>query len=238
MIGAFSPVRANLPAMRARGFMVTGLEAIYPKSAECRPIVSPFASTTRHDGSSRNQRFFEGYHGGADISAPGGTPLLAIADGTVVRKHHGENIGGISIFLQHAPEDTGLPVWLYTEYKHLEEMPPLRMGQKVKMGDEIAKVGNTGTTGGRAYGSDGYYHLHWTAFYGNNPRYVSRRLFFPKGGHWMDPLAVFLRDPLASNAVRGLPKERRKVRISYKTTGGEIVPAGAKIIWPLACTPR
>jgi murein DD-endopeptidase MepM/ murein hydrolase activator NlpD len=238
IIRAFSPKKATFSDMKARGFGETGLEAIYPGSVSCLPIASPFASQTRHDGSTRSDRFFEGYHGGADISAPGGTPLIAIADGTVVRKHHGENIGGIGIFLQHAPADTGLKVWLYTEYKHLEEMPPLEVGQKVKMGEVIAKVGNTGTTGGRAYGSEGYYHLHWTAFYSDNPAYTSRRLFIPKNGHWLDPLAVFLREPLESKAIRKLPEARRKLRISYKATTGKIVPEGAKIIWPIACSPH
>jgi hypothetical protein len=42
--------------------------------------------------------------------------------------------------LQHAPEDTGLGVWTYTEYKHIQELPPLTIGQRVAMGEPIARV--------------------------------------------------------------------------------------------------
>lgn len=238
IIGAFSPVRANLSDMEKRGFIATGLTAVYPDAANCLPIVSPFASSTRHDGTPRSTRFFDGLHGGADIAAPGGTPLLAIADGTVVHMHEGENIGGISLFLQHSPQDTGLPVWLYTEYKHLREMPPLRPGQRVRMGEKIALVGNTGTTGGRAYGAAGFYHLHWTAFYSRTSDYTAGRLFVPEGARWLDPLAVFLRESLDSRSIGDLPSDRKKVRIAYRTADGRVVPGDARIIWPIACEAR
>lgn len=89
IIGAFSPIRANLSDMEAKGFIETGLRAIYPTDAKCLTIESHFGVTTRYDRSTRNFLIFKGRHGGADISAPGGTPLLAIADGTVIRKQHG-----------------------------------------------------------------------------------------------------------------------------------------------------
>ena len=238
IIGAFSPIRANLSDMEAKGFIETGLRAIYPTDAKCLPIESHFGVTTRYDRSTRNFLIFKGRHGGADISAPGGTPLLAIADGTVIRKHHGEFIGGIAIWLQHAPEDTGLSVYLYTEYKHLEEMPPLEIGQRVKMGEVVGEVGNTGTTSGRAFGPDGYYHLHWTMFYSPVSEYVSKRMLIPKEARWMDPLAVFLNDSLDSEIIRELSEEQRKVRIAYRRTDGKLVPSDTMVIWPIACAQR
>ncbi len=238
VVGAFSPMRSNRDAMERRGFIATGLEAVYPRDVNCLPIVSPFASPTRHDGTQRSRRFFEGLHGGADIAAPDGTPLLAIANGTVVYMHEGENIGGIGLFLQHSPDDTGLSVWLYTEYKHLQAMPNLKVGQRGWMGDPVGRVGNTGTTGGRAYGEEGFYHLHWTAFYSDGPDYQAKRLFIPEGGQWLDPLAVFLREPLSSQEIGNLSAERKKVRIAYRSTDGRTVPADAKIIWPIACEAR
>ena len=237
-VGAFAPMRANLDDMRKRGLVETGLEAVYPAEAECLPIRSPFGSRTRHDGSQRNTRFFQGYHGGADISAAEGTPLLAVADGIVVHKYEGANIGGTSLFLQHAPQDTGLPAWVYSEYKHLMEMPDLKIGQRVRMGEPIARAGKTGTQGGRAYGAAGYSHLHWTAFYSRQPEYKAGLMFVPAGGQWLDPLALFKGPPLDSRTLHDLPASQKKIRIAYKTTDGRVVPEGAKVIWPFACTPR
>jgi len=235
VIGAFVPRKANITDMESRGFIETGLQAVYPTNANCLKIDSPFAVNTRHDGSERNHRFYEGLHGGADISAKGGTPLLAMADGTVVRKHEGQNIGGISIWVRHTPDDTGLNVFIYSEYKHLEKMPDIEINQKVKMGEVVGRVGNTGTTDGRAYGMEGHYHLHWTTFYSQEPGFRNRRMLIPIDGQWMDPLALFLKSSLNSQEIVELSDEEKKVKISYMTKNGEIFPPNSKIIWPIAC---
>jgi hypothetical protein len=64
-----------------------------------------------------------------------------MADGTVVSKGEGENIGGIGITLQHAPLETGLPYYTYTEYKHLVTLPDFPLGHKVRVGEEIGQAG-------------------------------------------------------------------------------------------------
>ena len=235
VIGAFVPMKANIFDMEARGFIETGLQAVYPTDAHCLKIDSPFGVNTRHDGSERNHRFYEGLHGGADISAEGGTPLIAIANGTVVRKHEGQNIGGISIWLRHTPEDTGLDAFIYSEYKHLEEMPDLEINQKVKIGEIVGKVGNTGTTGGRAFGMEGHYHLHWTTFYSSEPGFRNRKMLIPMEGRWMDPLALFLKSSLNSKEIFELPDEEKKVKISYMLENGKIVPPNSKVVWPIKC---
>ncbi len=164
LMGAFSPRRADLDQMRERGFLETGLKPVYPKGAECLKVTSPFGSGTRSDGSARTRKFYNGYHGGTDIPAKEGTPILAIADGKVVHKVEGMGIGGIGIILQHRPQDTGLDAWTYTEYKHLTEMPSFPIGHQIRMGEVIDQAGTSGTTGGY-YGAAGFSHLHLAAFY-------------------------------------------------------------------------
>lgn len=75
-------------------------------------------------------------HEGIDIFAPKRTPALAAADGFVVGVREG-GIGGKTVWLR--PE--GKPYTLY--YAHLDEQL-VHEGQKVKKGDVVGLVGNTG----------------------------------------------------------------------------------------------
>lgn len=234
LAAAFGPMLATPEGMRQRGFFATGLTAIYPVEARCPSVTSPFASRTRSDGSPRQRRFFDGLHGGMDIPAPDGTNVLAVAAGTVVHVAKGESIGGIGMVLQHAPDDTGLPVWVYTEYKHLRSMPALGIGEKVTLGQVIATVGDTGTVGGH-YGEEGFTHLHLSAFFSPQSGFVSARLFMPLDGQWLDPLALYRGAPLASADITPLSAAQKQVRFAYRTTAGKTVPEDAKIIWPLPC---
>lgn len=238
VIGAFVPTKADRADMELRGFFATGLEPQYPSGFDCGKITSTFADEYRTDGSRRSKRYFDGLHSGIDIPIPEGTPILAVADGTVVhRTDETVNIGGIGLVLQHAPEGTGLPVWTYTEYKHLREPTSLQIGARVHMGDVVGYAGVSGTTGGH-YGEEGLSHLHLGAYESDQADYKAARLFIPVGGKWMDPLALMRAGmPVDSNAVKNLPPSEKKVRIPYKTVEGQTVPEATKIIWPFACKP-
>lgn len=233
---AFMPRRADEAVMEARGFIETGLRPAYPDGVKCPTADSFLGDPSRGDGSHRNSDFFAGRHGGMDIPAPKGTPVIAAADGTVVNKHVGDNIGGIGIILQHAPADTGLPVWTYTEYKHLDRIPDIPLGTRVKMGEVIGETGTTGTEGGH-YGSEGHAHVHMTAWYSSSNRYIGRRVFIPRDGYWLDPLAFFRGPPLESRALAALPSDQKKVRIPYKMPDGQVHPANTRTVWPLTCHP-
>jgi hypothetical protein len=91
-------------------------------------------------------------HEGIDFSAPGGTPVYAAADGTVVwvgdyRKEY-PNVAsggyGLYIRLRHKGFDT--------LYAHLSKQS-VSVGQVVRMGEGIGLVGTTGNSTGN--------HLHW-----------------------------------------------------------------------------
>jgi murein DD-endopeptidase MepM/ murein hydrolase activator NlpD len=86
----------------------------------------------------------QAYHSGLDIAAAYGNPVVAPADGYVVQATADKYYGN-SIQINHGGGITTL-------YGHLS-MIEVKAGQKVKRGDEIGKVGNTG----RSVGT----HLHY-----------------------------------------------------------------------------
>jgi len=235
-VEGFHPTKSSLPGLRSKGFMKTGLVPVYPSEADCPKITSLFAATTRGDGSDRNPRFFQCYHGGIDIPIAEGTPILAIAEGILIHKKLGRNIGGIEIVLQHGLGDTGRAVWTYSQYKHLKEMPDLEIGARVRRGDQIALAGTTGTTG--YYGPRGHSHLHLSMFLSPDDHYVAERIFFPPKGQWMDPLALYRAGPLETTAIRSLPEKDKKVTIPHLTKDGHAVPETTRVVWPFACARR
>lgn len=232
---AFLAMKAQNGAMDARGLIETGLRPLYPEGLDCRELTSVFGARTRSDGSQRSRRYYAGRHGGADFPAQG-VDIIAMADGEVVEKSPGGNIGGVKVVLRHAPEDTGLGVWTFTEYKHLREESPLDLGQRVKQGTPVGVAWNTGTTGSRAYGADGFHHLHLTAWYnGDGAFWETRMMLIPKDGRWLDPMAMLRGGPVDSAAAKALPDADKAFRFPYMTADGATHPAGAKVVWPFVC---
>jgi murein DD-endopeptidase MepM/ murein hydrolase activator NlpD len=90
-------------------------------------------------------------HHGTDIMAPGGTPVLAAAPGVVEKLFHSD-LGGITLY-QRSPDRR----WTFY-YAHLAGYAPgLHEGQRLKAGDLLGYVGDTGDAG------PGNYHLHFSA---------------------------------------------------------------------------
>jgi murein DD-endopeptidase MepM/ murein hydrolase activator NlpD len=85
-----------------------------------------------------------GIHQGVDIAAPAGQPVHASADGIVLRA--GEVTGlGRAVYLAHG-------YGLVTRYGHMSRVD-VKPGQRLKRGDVLGLVGNTGRSTG--------YHLHY-----------------------------------------------------------------------------
>lgn len=80
-----------------------------------------------------------------DIAAPKGTPVLAVADG-VIYQNNNHNYGGYNVVIRH---DDGS----YSYYGHLLSRSGLATGTRVYAGQEIGKVGKSGSASG--------YHLHF-----------------------------------------------------------------------------
>lgn len=223
-----------------RGLFSVGLEAAFPEGANCPPVASPFGSEYRYDGSQRHNNHFD-YHGGMDISLDVGTPLLAIADGEVIHKGQGGLLTGNYVWLRFAPEDTGLSVYLYAKYQHLDEQSPLAVGDRVKMGDVVGPSGLTGTTGGY-FGSAGYAHLHLSIFASESTEFeISGTKVSAKDNWMLDPIAVYITKPgvkLENHALRDLPDDDKRVPIPYQTVDGRRVPDGTRLVWPVRCAPN
>lgn len=229
---------SSVEELRARGLVPTGLRPTFPKDVRCTPVASYFADRTRYDGSTRNPKANFGYHGGIDLSLDMGTPIVAIADGTVIRLREGRLLVGIELFLRHAPEDTGLGVWTFSKYKHFMKMPELAVGQRVRAGETVGYSGNTGTVGGY-YGSRGYPHLHLSVYMNATGSYsVETNNISIHDGQHVDPLAFYLRRTLVSSEAAALPQSGKSIPIPFQTTVGGKHPGNSPVVWPVAYAKR
>lgn len=81
------------------------------------------------------------WHDAIDIGASIGTPVYSVKDGTVITASWGYNGGrGNYVMVDHGNG-------LVTRYQHLSDFY-VKVGQKVKKGENIAAVGNTGASSG------------------------------------------------------------------------------------------
>jgi murein DD-endopeptidase MepM/ murein hydrolase activator NlpD len=96
-------------------------------------------------------------HEGIDFAGPVGQPILATADGTIVKADYERGYGN------HVKIDHGYQY--ETLYAHLSRMT-VKMGDQVQRGDIIGYLGNTGRSSGP--------HLHYGIYRNGqavNPRY-------------------------------------------------------------------
>jgi len=87
------------------------------------------------------------FHKGMDFTAPVGTPIYASGNGTVIRAQRSPTFGKV-VYIDHG-------YGYKTIYAHMSKMKA-RRGQKVKRGDLIGYVGNTG----RSVSSHLHYEVH------------------------------------------------------------------------------
>ena len=97
-------------------------------------------------------------HDAIDILAPAGTPVLAAAEGEIIKLMESER-GGTAIY--QLSKDKKLVFY----YAHLQRYADgLTVGKTVWQGETIAYVGDTGNAG------TGNYHLHFSIMLTNNPK--------------------------------------------------------------------
>jgi hypothetical protein len=138
-------------------------------------------------------------HRGVDISIPGnadiGEPIYSFLNGYVKRKGYQENGAGHYIVIG---QDNGQE----QKYMHMHKASPLTIGAKVKAGDVIGQIGNTGQSSGA--------HLHVE--------------FWDTNGKVLDPL------PYLKKWANGEPEQKTNAD-TYKvvtTLDGYVTAADAK----------
>lgn len=103
----------------------------------------------RISGRFGSQRIYRGepgnYHGGVDVAAPTGSPVVAPADGLVVLAAPGFSLEGNLVIVDHG-------FGLSSSFLHLSRID-VTEGQAIRQGERLGAVGATG----RATGP----HLHW-----------------------------------------------------------------------------
>lgn len=117
------------------------------------------------------------FHAGMDFTAKQGTPIYATGDGRVTFADYATNGYGMHVVLDHGFD-------YETLYAHMSELK-VRRGQKVKRGDVIGFVGNTGLSKGP--------HLHYEVH---------------KGGEAVDPASYFFNDLSPEEYARMLELSR------------------------------
>ncbi|MBQ2881783.1 MAG: peptidoglycan DD-metalloendopeptidase family protein [Clostridia bacterium] len=114
-----------------------GGDIIWPLPAEYDHITSGYGY----------RNFDKSFHDAIDIAAPGGTPIYAVNDGTIIMYQWVNTGGGNKVVIDHGSSIT-------TTYCHLSKFQEgLKVGSEVKQGDIIGYVGTTGTSTGN--------HLHF-----------------------------------------------------------------------------
>ena len=88
-----------------------------------------------------------------DYTAPIGTPVMATGDGVIEKTQRSRRGSGNLLIIDHG-------YGYKTKYAHLNDIKTWR-GRKVKRGDIIGTVGNTGLSAGP--------HLHYEVLFHNEP---------------------------------------------------------------------
>ena len=126
------------------------LKVVAPVDGE--PVNSFAADFLAYNTTTRDWRT----HEGVDLAAAAGVSVKAAADGTVYTIYDDDSLG-TTVVLRHENGYT-------THYSNLAEEVSVKVGDKVKAGDELGKVG---TTANIETASEP--HLHFAVYRNNSP---------------------------------------------------------------------
>ena len=236
LCGIGREMRCDIDPQKKRGLVETGTGPRFPDNAKCPGIDDYWAMDYV------KKRNKQSYHGGIDVPVPWGTPARAVAAGSVVAKYEADQSKrGTEVVVRHSPEQTGLPIWTYSAYGHMDAMPDLGIGQRVKMGQIIGPTGNSGISArgrkGSGQSSTRRPAIHLAMFFSKVGTYSeSNDTIIPLNGYWLDPMAFYRqKGPFDSASVKALPVAQKEVPIPVRFDDGTTYPADTKLVWPYAC---
>lgn len=216
-----------------RGLLATGTGPVFPDGVNCPGIDDYWAMDYSH------KRERTAFHGGIDIPAPWGTPMRAVAAGSVVALYQGaQSKRGFEVVLRHSPDQTGLPYWIYSAYGHLDALPDFKVGQVLAMGDVVGPTGNSGVSGkGGGHSLMRRPAIHLAMFFATSSKYGEvNETIIPQDGYWLDPVAFYRqKEPLFSIKVKALPEDEKNVLVPVLLDDGTTLPPQTKVIWPYTC---
>ncbi len=145
-------LKASVSAGSSRGTVSSSGRIIYDGGVFCWPAPSYTYISSEFGYRIHPVYGTKKYHSGMDMAAPGGSPILAAANGTV--RFAGWNGGyGYCVIIDHGNG-------IQTLYGHSSKLLVSR-GQTVTRGQKIALVGTTGTSTGN--------HLHFEVLNNGTP---------------------------------------------------------------------
>jgi murein DD-endopeptidase MepM/ murein hydrolase activator NlpD len=133
-----------------------------------RPVAMPLpvAAVTRVSSEYMDTEYHDHTHKGIDLPATTGTPILAVAPGMVTKVDSGGHSSrGKYVTAEHIIDGRKITATYQHNNRNL-----VNVGDRVTPGDQIATVGNTGTSGGS--------HLHIE--FEENGNYISARQVLPR----------------------------------------------------------
>lgn len=142
LLAVATAIRSAVAPSAAAAERPLGLPFALPPGPATWLLGQPYGNTT---GAFRQRRTTYGasggIHFGVDLTAPCGTPVVAVADG-VVFSVDAMNFGSAphNVMIDHADLSVA------SFYGHLRDRSPLTAGQAVRRGDPVGVVGDPGLT--------------------------------------------------------------------------------------------
>ncbi len=169
-----------------------------------------------------------GTHYGIDYPADRGTVVMASEGGTVVRGSFNSTYGYL-VIINHTPSARKHERHIYTLYAHLSRAG-VSGGQKVKKGDTVGYVGNTGETYSTS-GGDGI-HLHFEVIDSDEEMKwgIAGPTQYENKKNRKDPTKGYLGSTITIEypcTEEEMAEIRRRVTIEPRLTGG-IAPGGER----------